>query len=143
MTVEPGQAFMQSPIAQTKIIIPRRRPDLLSRPRLIDLLYNLIDYRLILAVAPAGYGKTSLFIDFAHQTELPVCWYAVDATDKDLQKFVTYFASAIVHRFPDLKDSILGTPEALFLDRLPIDQLVIVIVNELYDRIHEHFLVVV
>ena len=90
---------MQQPIIQTKVVIPRRRPDLLSRPRLLDLLHDLVDYRLILAVAPAGYGKTSLFIDFAHQADMKICWYSVDESDSDFPRFFAYFVSAIVRRF--------------------------------------------
>jgi LuxR family transcriptional regulator, maltose regulon positive regulatory protein len=134
---------MQQSIIQTKVVIPRRRPDLLSRPRLLDLLHDLVDYRLILAVAPAGYGKTSLFIDFAHQADIKVCWYSVDESDSDFSRFFTYFASAIVRRFPDLADSVLARPEMLLLNRLTSKQLVTVLVNEIYEKIHEHFMVVV
>lgn len=134
---------MQQPIIQTKVVIPRRRPDLLSRPRLIDLLHDLVDYRLILAVAPAGYGKTSLFIDFAHQADIKVCWYSVEESDADFSRFFTYFVSAIVRRFPQLADSVLARPEMLLLNRLTTEQLVTVLVNDIYEKIHEHFMVVV
>ncbi|MBX2999190.1 MAG: tetratricopeptide repeat protein [Caldilineaceae bacterium] len=134
---------MQQSIIQTKVVIPRRRPDLLSRPRLLDLLHDLVDYRLILAVAPAGYGKTSLFIDFAHQADIKVCWYSVDESDFDFPRFFTYFVSAIIRRFPDLADSVLARPEMLLLNRLTSKQLVTVLVNEIYEKIHEHFMVVV
>ena len=55
-------------ITQTKIITPQRRRNYLSRPRLLELLNELLDFRLIIVAAPAGYGKTTLLVDFAHQT---------------------------------------------------------------------------
>ena len=52
-------------IILSRVTIPRRRSDLVSRHRLTDLLNEVIDKRLVLVSAPAGYGKTSVFVDFA------------------------------------------------------------------------------
>ncbi len=46
-----------TPISQTKIIVPQRRKELLSRPRLLALLDDLLDFKLIIIAAPE-YGKT-------------------------------------------------------------------------------------
>ena len=64
-------------ISKTKIILPRRRLDLLSRPRLLEILYERLDRKLIIISAAAGYGKTSLLIDFAHSADMPACWYSL------------------------------------------------------------------
>ncbi len=66
----------------SKIRVPRPAPALLQRPRLLDFLHAHMDRRLILLTAPAGYGKTSLLVDFARQTDLPVCWYTLDPFDR-------------------------------------------------------------
>lgn len=44
----------------TKIVPPRRRPDLLDRPRLLNALRENAHLRLVIISAPAGYGKTFL-----------------------------------------------------------------------------------
>ena len=54
-------------IILSRVTVPRRRSDLLSRPRLTDLLNEIIEKRLVLVSAPAGYGKTSVFVDFAEK----------------------------------------------------------------------------
>ncbi len=134
---------MQLSIAQTKVVIPRRRSDLITRTRLLHLLYDLIDYRLILAVAPAGYGKTSLFIDFAHETEMAICWYSVDEADGEFSRFFTYFVAALTRRFPQLKNGLLANPHPLLSSSHTVDQLVTMVVNELYSSVNEHFLIVI
>jgi LuxR family transcriptional regulator, maltose regulon positive regulatory protein len=134
---------MKPSIVQTKLVVPRRKSDLVSRTRLIDLLNSLIDYRLILAIAPAGYGKTSLFVDFAHQADIKVSWYTVDEIDREFSTFFIYFVSAVIRTFPHLKDSMIAKPEELMLNQLSVDQLVTIVVNEFYDKIHENFLFVI
>ena len=61
------------PITRTRITIPRRRSDLITRQRLVDLLDKALEKKLILVTAPSGYGKTSLLIDYASSSVLPVC----------------------------------------------------------------------
>ncbi len=84
-----------------KILLPQRPPYLIDRPRLRESLAAIAERQLLLLVAPAGYGKTSLLIEWAHHTDLPVCWYALDRYDRDPHTFVSYLAATIVQRLPD------------------------------------------
>jgi LuxR family transcriptional regulator, maltose regulon positive regulatory protein len=82
-----------------KIIIPQYQPHLLSRPQLTEPLAAITHLSLIVLTAPAGYGKTSLLIDFAnHYTAAPICWYALDTFDQDPWTFLAYLISAIEKR---------------------------------------------
>jgi LuxR family maltose regulon positive regulatory protein len=81
---------MSIPVVHTKILLPRRPTTLLTRQRLLDMLLNLLDYRLTIVAAPAGYGKTSLLVDWADHVELPICWYVLDALDQDFQRFIAH-----------------------------------------------------
>jgi ATP/maltotriose-dependent transcriptional regulator MalT/DNA-binding SARP family transcriptional activator len=129
-------------VTRTKILLPRRRPDLLSRQRLLDLLFDLLDHRLIIIAAPAGYGKTSLLVDMAHRIELPVCWYALDALDRDAQRFAAHFIASIAQRFPRFGQRSWSALQNGLVDPADMDRLVTTIVNEAYDHIREHFVLV-
>ena len=51
---------MVSPLLQTKLYIPRSRPELVPRPRLLERLDAGLHRKLTLVSAPAGFGKTTL-----------------------------------------------------------------------------------
>jgi LuxR family maltose regulon positive regulatory protein len=126
----------------TKVILPQRRKELFTRQRLINLLYDLLDEKLILVIAPAGYGKTSLLIDFAYQVDVPVCWYAIDEIDQTPDRFFTYFIAALKRSFPEFGKASEVALKALNPFKPDINQLVSVIVNDAYEHIQEHFLII-
>jgi len=90
----------QSHVAWTKLTVPQPSGTHLRRSRLVDKIHGLIDRKLILIRAHAGYGKTSLLIELAQETDLEVCWYTVEREDSDLAVFLTYLIASIARRFP-------------------------------------------
>jgi len=130
------------PITRTKIIVPRRREDLIPRLRLRRILDDALDNRLVIVAAPAGYGKTSLLVDFAHQSNQPVCWLSLDPLDQDPQRMIAHFIAAIHQTFPDFGKTCMSALEGMAQERLNLDALVSLIVNDAYDAISEHFVIV-
>lgn len=130
------------PITLTRILLPRRRSDLLSRERLLALLYELLDNKLTIVAAPAGYGKTSLLIDFASHIEYPVCWYAIDPLDRDPQRFLAYFISALHVRFPHFGARSMAALSSAIQGEFNLDHLTTIIINDAYENISEHFVIV-
>ncbi len=130
------------PVVRTKIIIPRRRTEILSRPRLLSILENVLDLKLLILAAPAGYGKTSLLIDFTYHTQLPVCWFAIDALDTDPQRFIAHFITAIANRFPSFGEASFSALSNLNQDSLNLDPVISAIINDVYEHITEHFVFV-
>ena len=129
-------------ISRTKLVVPQRRKELLSRGRLLDLLSDLLDYRLIIVAAPAGYGKTSLLIDFSSQFEWPFCWYALDPLDNDLHRFLSHFVMSIRQRFPQFGAEATRILAHSPADQINTDHLISTLTNDVFDNISEHFVIV-
>ncbi|MCC6457160.1 MAG: tetratricopeptide repeat protein [Caldilineaceae bacterium] len=134
---------MQLPITRTKVVRPRHRPDLLSRPRLLHTLRGLLDRQLILVIAPAGYGKTTALIDFVGTLDMPACWYALSAADRNLHRFAAHFIAAIAQQFPSFGKDSEAALQNLEAGRISFDQFVTLLVNELYAQVHQPYVLVI
>jgi len=130
------------PVIRTKTLVPRRRKEILSRPRLLSILDNVFDLKLLILAAPAGYGKTSLLVDYAYQIKAPVCWLALDPLDSDPKRFITHFIVALQQKFPSFGQMALATLDELRQDNINLDPVISAIVNDAYDVINEHFIFV-
>jgi ATP/maltotriose-dependent transcriptional regulator MalT len=83
----------------TKVRMPRRRKEVVRRVRLLDLLHRNLGRKLIFVSAPAGYGKTTLLVDFANDLEATICWYSIGADQSDLASFAEYLIAAFQQKF--------------------------------------------
>ncbi|HSR34808.1 MAG TPA: LuxR C-terminal-related transcriptional regulator [Anaerolineae bacterium] len=103
-----------TPLLATKVFIPPVRPELVSRPRLIERLNEGMDRKLTLVSAPAGYGKTTLLSEWIHQDgdggtqALPVAWLSLDEGDNDPTRFLSYLVGAAQTIVPHLGEGLLG-----------------------------------
>src|SRR6266498_859027 len=136
----PGKSI---PISKTKIIVPNRRPDLLSRSRLLESLKSLLDNKLLLLSAPAGYGKTSLLIDLAHHIEMPVSWLSLDLLDRDPQRFLAYLIASLAERFPRIGEASRPQLNRLKSIEQDAESLLVTLTNEIYDQIEDDFLLII
>ena len=87
-------------VLAAKVHPPRRAGGTLPRTRLIDALHEHVDCKLQLVVAPAGFGKTTLLVDFVHEAAFATCWATLDATDRDVAGFLETVVAALRRRFP-------------------------------------------
>ena len=99
--------MQQHPLLQTKLHIPPIRPELVSRPRLVERLEVGLDRKLTLISAPAGFGKTTLLSECAARCGHPVAWVSLDKGDNDPVQFWTYVVAAL-QTIPHIKGTELG-----------------------------------
>lgn len=128
-------------VPRTRITIPRRRGDLITRQRLLDLLNDLLEKKLVLISAPAGYGKTSLLLDFVSTIELPVCWYTINSLDIEPSRFIANLIAAINLRFPGFGQR-TTTVFQNSSNNLDVNVIATTMVNDLYENVSEHFMLV-
>jgi LuxR family transcriptional regulator, maltose regulon positive regulatory protein len=131
------------PLSRTKVIIPTLRPEILHRARLMGLFDDLLEKKLMIVAAPAGYGKTSLLVDFARRSEIPVCWLSLDALDMDPQRFCLYLIAALRQHFPKFGKRSNSILRSLTSIKAESERLISVLVNEIDSQIGEHFYLVV
>src|SRR4029079_10683001 len=84
----PGNGMTGYPIQPAKVQVPLLRDETLARYRLLDWLAAKVHHRVILILADAGYGKTTLLADFSQRTRLRTLWYRLDDEDRDLISFL-------------------------------------------------------
>jgi LuxR family maltose regulon positive regulatory protein len=83
---------------KTKLDPPRDSRELVSRPRLMQKLEDAVQVRLTLLQAPAGYGKTSLLIQWfraLRASRSRVAWVSIDDTDIDSNGLLAYLSAAM------------------------------------------------
>lgn len=90
----PDDALTQYPIQPSKVQRPPLRDETLARNRLLDWLSTKIHDRVVLVLADAGYGKTTLLADFSQRTRLRTLWYRLDEDDRDWIAFLNYLVAA-------------------------------------------------
>jgi len=81
-------------VQATKVQRPPLREETLARERLLDWLEVKVHHRVVLVLAEAGYGKTTLLADFSRRTRLRTLWFRLDEEDRDWVSFVRYLVAA-------------------------------------------------
>jgi len=122
---------MAGPLLETKLQVPRRRRDLIARPRLSERLTRGAESALTLVSAPAGFGKTTLLADWLAAPAAngrSGAWLSLDQRDNDPALFWTYLLAALQKAAPGVgagSISILQSPQP------PIEAVVATLLNDL------------
>ena len=85
-------------LVSTKLRPSQARPKLVARPRLTDRLEREAARKLTLISAPAGFGKTTLLVEWLREragSEGSVAWLSLDEGDNDPTRFLSYVVAAL------------------------------------------------
>lgn len=83
------------PILKTKLYIPLSHQAIVNRDRLISRLDQGVQRPLTLISSPVGSGKTTILVDWAKHSQMPIAWISLDNGDSDPTRFLTYLILAI------------------------------------------------
>ena len=94
--------YPSAPLINTKLSAPQLRSGLVDRPTLLGKLRESASHSLTLICAPAGYGKTTLLVNWiAELKKTPepdnpiICWLSLDEGDNEPIRFISYLVAAI------------------------------------------------
>lgn len=96
---------------ESKFEPSRPSVDLVRRERLLRILQEGASKKLVLVVAPAGYGKSSLlgqWVGEERQMPLQCGWLTLDAAETDEKQFLAYLVLALSDAGIELDDLAIG-----------------------------------
>jgi LuxR family maltose regulon positive regulatory protein len=120
-------------ILATKLYIPPPRSKIVLRPRLIERLNEDLSAscKLTLISAPAGFGKTTLVSEWAAVCERRVAWLSLDEGDNDPTSFLAYLVAALQTIAANIGKGVLAILHASQPQPLPIESILIALLNEI------------
>src|SRR6266550_7123066 len=130
---------MPTPILTTKLYIPRLRPNVVLRPRLLEQLNEGLHRKLTLIAAPAGFGKTTLVSAWVAGCERQVAWLSLDKGESDPTLFLTYLVAALQTIAPNIGVGVLGALQSP--QPPPPETMLTALLNEI-TAIPDHFVLV-
>ncbi|PIE80369.1 MAG: hypothetical protein CSA11_08610 [Chloroflexi bacterium] len=108
---------MMTRILKTKLFVPPLRQEIVARPPLLARLDGVQQRPFALISAPAGFGKTTLVVEWINQmaagrnkkAEMPpfsIAWLSLDENDNDPMRFWRYVVAALQTAVPNLPDDV-------------------------------------
>ena len=128
-----------SQLLVTKLYIPPLSQALVPRRRLVEKLNGALLHRFTAVVAPAGFGKTTLLVEWVNQVKLPVTWVSLDAGDNDPVSLLSYLIASLRALSEKFGENILAALDSP--DIPPIKSLLTSFINEVSKELGEFILV--
>src|SRR6202165_3435336 len=130
---------MSTSILATKLYLPRLRPNVVSRPRLLERLNAGLHRKLTLIAAPAGFGKTTLVSEWVEGIDRPTAWLSLDEGENDPARFLAYLVAALQTIAATLGEGVLGVLQSP--QPPPPEAILTALLNEI-TTLPDHFVLV-
>jgi LuxR family maltose regulon positive regulatory protein len=123
----------------TKLYVPPFRSAWISRARLEKKMEAGLERKLTLLSAPAGFGKTTVLVDWIHKHKIPTAWFSLDKGDNDPLQFLTY----VILGLQTMMEGIGKAPSTMLQSPQPppIETILINLINDA-NRIQKDFVLV-
>jgi len=121
-----------APALATKLPMPHPHPHLVHRPRLIQRLQQGLERELTLLSAPAGFGKSTLLLDWLTSCAIPAAWLSLEPQDNEPTRFFSYLIAALQASDPQLGTAV--QPLLHLLHAPPLETVLALLVNDLDGR---------
>ena len=141
-----GAALIEgtSLVLDTKLHVPRLRPNVVARARLTARLDEGCRGGLVVVSAPAGFGKTTVICDWVAactpgDRDVDVAWLSLDEGDNDLARFLTYLVLAVRTTSSQVGGQMLDRLRSAPL--VPSDEVLTTLLDEVAELPHDVVLV--
>jgi LuxR family maltose regulon positive regulatory protein len=128
-------------LLESKLRVPRRRRGVVRRTRLDQRLDRGALPAVVLVSAPAGFGKTTLLVEWLAADDgrfEPTAWLSLDRRDSDPAVFWSYVVAAVRKIAPDVGIDALSTLQST---PTALESVVTSLVNDLEALAHDVVLV--
>jgi LuxR family maltose regulon positive regulatory protein len=124
---------MSKPLLLTKLYVPSPRAKIVLRPRLIEQLNEGLSSgrKLTLISASAGFGKTTLVSEWVASCGRSVAWLSLDEGDNAPTSFLAYLVAALQTIAANIGKGVLAILHASQPQPLPIESILIALLNEI------------
>jgi LuxR family maltose regulon positive regulatory protein len=97
-----SQGTIPDRLIRTKFYPPRVSEQLIRRQKLIERLNHSLNQPVTLVSAAAGYGKSTLALQWLKANDYPFAWLSLDSYDSELDLFADYLIAALATVFPTI-----------------------------------------
>ena len=127
-------------LLKTKMMSPPAISVNVARKRLLKVLEQAAEYKLILLSAPAGFGKTTVLVQWINllRKKHKVTWLSLDAGDNKSDVFFQYFVAALQQVDTSLGKNALHYMESA--NRFDISKTINSLINDVVDYDQQIFL---
>ncbi len=122
-------------IVKTKLDTPRIKGKILRRERLLNMLRQNSDKKLILICADAGYGKTTLLAQFCQEIQGSYLFYDLDAQDSDVSTFFNCLIDGVRKHAPRFGQRV----KAVLSEKRSKETVAGTFINEFVENIKDEF----
>ncbi|MDH4211011.1 MAG: tetratricopeptide repeat protein [candidate division WOR-3 bacterium] len=122
-------------IVRTKLDTPQVKGKILHRDRLLNILRQNLDKKLILICADAGYGKTTLLAQFCQEIHDRCVFYDLDSQDSDVSTFFNTLIAGVRRHAPRFGQRV----KAVLSEKRGNDTVAGTFINEFVENVRDEF----